>query len=156
MLFLSISEVKCGLSVFTEIASWDNSLRLGNWSFFFLTEIVLEIIPLSLGSLKSFFLWNSYCYRDNSLDPWAWGLISVFYSRCVNALQSYREGSPQSTAQGDWAAIDFPVCDNDSIVMFLSLQSIQIQIFQCPCKCLLQWVVSLMLIILHQLFTFYK
>lgn len=35
-------------------------------------------------------------------------------------------------------AIDFPVCDNDSIVMFLSLQSIQIQIFQCPCKCLLQ------------------
>lgn len=53
-------------------------------------------------------------------------------------------------------AIDFPVCDNDSIVMFLSLQSIQIQIFQCPCKCLLQWVVSLMLIILHQLFTFYK
>lgn len=35
-------------------------------------------------------------------------------------------------------AIDFLVCDNDSIVMFLSLQSIQIQIFQCPCKCLLQ------------------
>lgn len=35
-------------------------------------------------------------------------------------------------------AIDFPVCDNDSIVMFLSLQSIQIQIFQCPCKCPLQ------------------
>lgn len=27
-------------------------------------------------------------------------------------------------------AIDFPVCDNDSIVMFLSLQSIQIQIFR--------------------------
>lgn len=53
-------------------------------------------------------------------------------------------------------AIDFPVCDNDSIVMFLSLQSIQIQIFQSPCKCPLQWVVSLMLIILHQLFTFYK
>lgn len=52
--------------------------------------------------------------------------------------------------------IDFPVCDNDSIVMFLSLQSIQIQIFQSPCKCPLQWVVSLMLIILHQLFTFYK
>lgn len=53
-------------------------------------------------------------------------------------------------------AIDFPVCDNDSIVMFLSLQSIQKQIFQSPCKCPLQWVVSLMLIILHQLFTFYK
>lgn len=53
-------------------------------------------------------------------------------------------------------AIDFPVCDNDSIVMFLSLQSIQIQIFQSPCKCPLQWVDSLMLIILHQLFTFYK
>lgn len=53
-------------------------------------------------------------------------------------------------------AIDFPVCDNDSIVMFLSLQSIQIQIFQSPCKYPLQWVVSLMLIILHQLFTFYK
>lgn len=35
-------------------------------------------------------------------------------------------------------AIDFPVCDNDSIVMFLSLQSIQIQIFQSPCKCPLQ------------------
>lgn len=35
-------------------------------------------------------------------------------------------------------AIDFLVCDNDSIVMFLSLQSIQIQIFQSPCKCPLQ------------------
>lgn len=35
-------------------------------------------------------------------------------------------------------AIDFPVCDNDSIVMFLSLQSIQIQIFQSPRKCPLQ------------------
>lgn len=34
--------------------------------------------------------------------------------------------------------IDFPVCDNDSIIMFLSLQSIQIQIFQSPCKCPLQ------------------
>lgn len=49
-------------------------------------------------------------------------------------------------------AIDFPVCDNNNIVMLLPLQSIQIQIFQRPCKCLLQGVVSSMFIILHQLF----
>lgn len=53
-------------------------------------------------------------------------------------------------------AIDFPVCDNKNIIMLLSLQSIQIQIFQSPCKWPLQGVVSSMFIILHQLFNLHK